>query len=240
MLNILNDRWGTGDQGTVFSDTIIRGPRRIRVGFPHAILITACCDPRTKYLAGLPSMDVDNFWRTIMNKLMCEEFQKMEDTKKASKQHQNNNPIEPNSNASIQRSNRGMNSLAEITSPSALIGTQSIITARPIVSSSTTTQQENILNAGGDDEEDYSALPPAVAVHDTLDIISDMAGINSMFQINASDDLYNSYDVMTPQQIIEAEIRHFRSLPVQPFQVTTGEFLDPLLWWRETHNYFLC
>jgi hypothetical protein len=63
------DRWGSG---TVFTENETRGVlvRQIRKGLPLPVMIASSCDPRTKSLLGIPSMDQPRVWEMLHGEMM--------------------------------------------------------------------------------------------------------------------------------------------------------------------------
>jgi hypothetical protein len=72
MLSQFNQRWGTGEEGTVFNKEIVRGARRIRVGIPVTTWNCAYLDPRTKGLSCMPDADKKEFMNHIEEELLKE------------------------------------------------------------------------------------------------------------------------------------------------------------------------
>lgn len=65
MRNIFEDRWGSGEPGSVYSEHLTRGYRQIRKGLPKITMLAAAIDPRTKKLKGIPPDDRKSVWDAL-------------------------------------------------------------------------------------------------------------------------------------------------------------------------------
>ena len=57
--------WGSGDNGTVWTENEERGLRNRKKGSPKAVLLSAALDPRTKTLTGIPPADQLLIWEHL-------------------------------------------------------------------------------------------------------------------------------------------------------------------------------
>lgn len=67
MLNDFNQRWGSGEDGSVFTENQVRGDRQRQKGIPKKTLMAAALDPRTKSLGYIGPTDREAIWTAVIN-----------------------------------------------------------------------------------------------------------------------------------------------------------------------------
>jgi hypothetical protein len=72
MLADFNTRWGTGTNGTVFTENETRGDYRRQKGLSKRVLLAAALDPRTKSFAGIPPEDQPLVWAYLLELLLAD------------------------------------------------------------------------------------------------------------------------------------------------------------------------
>ena len=65
LLDDLNTRFGSGDDGTVFGEHLRRGPNNRPIGFIVLILLAVALDPRTKNGVGVGHQDIEDIYKEL-------------------------------------------------------------------------------------------------------------------------------------------------------------------------------
>eukprot|EP01038_Epipyxis_sp_PR26KG_P017337 gene17337-23937_t len=66
------ERWGSGNEGTIFMEHMFRGNRNIRKGFSKEIMLATVCDPKFKDLFGFNVLDKDLIMNCLKEEMMIE------------------------------------------------------------------------------------------------------------------------------------------------------------------------
>ena len=66
-----DERWGSGQPGSIWSEHKVRGKRNIRKGIPAVVLLAAAVDPRFKRLKSLHEVDRAEIIQVIIYICCC-------------------------------------------------------------------------------------------------------------------------------------------------------------------------
>jgi hypothetical protein len=70
MLKDFNVRWGSGEDGTIFTEWFEEGPHRRRKGIPTQVLLAFALDPRFKHLPGMSPEDQASIKSELRRRLL--------------------------------------------------------------------------------------------------------------------------------------------------------------------------